>query len=208
MQDHVVLLPSPNSAFTWTGRQHNERVLPNYSLRKRLLFGGSPSDKNDVKAEVNEIMRNNQSAFIRRWNCRCNVIVCRCEASNFEPIEKSKIPKYDWSPIDKPLDDDEVLLDDFQMKDVLENRTIRPEAPVPFSPFATHFNHSRSNTSSSGSENELTDVVEPSTYPLAGCLTPPSSPDISQNNQKRCNNSLPTIKQGEFARNYFHLTDH
>ena len=180
MQENTVLLPSPNSAFTWTGvKRCSDQVCPSHSLRKRLMFGGDRYDGNDVSAEVEEVMKTHQNSFIQKWKCRCDVIVRCCEGQRLNPIKNSKIPKYDWSPIDKPASSGEPILDKFLESDDTSDAGSRPGSPIPFSP-AHHCQYHSSSTSSSETSS-CSSRIFTTPEPPEGCLTPPSSPNSPLN---------------------------
>ena len=173
----VLLLPSPNSAFTWTGgRTCSVPVCPSHSLRKRLLFGADPVDRNDLTTEVNAVIRHNQSAFEKKWKCRCDVIVRSCDSRGLNPVKRSKIPKYDWSPIEKAVATDGCSipneLNSFHVNDTLSDAGSRPGSPIPFSPAPSAF------TPQSGFSSSDSRILTSSDLPEA-CLTPPSSPDTT-----------------------------
>ena len=170
MQD-MILMPSPNSAFTRTGKNERESIPPSFHLRKRLLFEEKSFSRKESRAELSELMRNSQSAFASRWNCRCDVIMGDCYGHRVEPIKTAKIPKCDWAPIDPSSDAEVKSIQSTETRSC--KRLRRPVAPIPFTNLSqSHPYVSFPNTNYDKENNRVINVTLPEV-----CFTPPSSPE-------------------------------
>lgn len=168
----MILVPSPNSAFSRPGNIERRDVCPSLQLRKRILFDEKLTSRTNERSGLTELIHNQQTAFESRWGCNCDVIINTCHGHRVEPIRTAKIPKCDWAPID-PNFDSEVKSD--APANSKPHRRCRPVAPVPFRNLSNSLEATLITCNGNKENNDNFYVTFPQGYP-----TPRSSPESGE----------------------------